>query len=133
MPVMFYPHEDELNTASSMDQKLEVLLESAQRYKAVVLDVKGVGESISATDKKRMTPRDVTHAYNWEDIARLLRQIRELPESTPSAKLVKAEKIKKLAEIYEVLRAAKMPKLEAVRLALMNESNQLRSGGAQSV
>ena len=41
-------------------------------------------------------------------------------------KLAKADHLKKLAEVYEVLRAARMPKLEAVRLALMNESMQLR-------
>jgi len=130
MTVMFYPHEDELTT-STIDQKLEVLLESAQRYKALVLDTGKVMERAVANEKKRASPRDITHAYNWEEIAKLLRQIRELPEGNPSAKLNKSSKLKRLAEIYEVLRAAKMPKLEAVRIALMNESNQLASGGSQ--
>lgn len=126
---MFYPHEDELTT-STIDQKLEVLLESAQRYKAIVLETVGKVAD-SSGEKKRMSPRDITYAFNWEEIAKLLRQLRELPEANSSAKLAKASKIKKLAEIYEVLRAAKMPKLEAVRIALMNESSQLASGGSQ--
>lgn len=128
MTVVFYPHEDELMT-STLEQKLEVLLESAQRYKAVVLDASK--PLIDTTEKKRLSPRDFTHVYNWEEIARVLRQIRELPETTPTAKIFKADRLKKLAEIYEVLRGAKMPKLEAVRIALMNESSQLRSSGSQ--
>ena len=126
---MFYPHEDELTSSSTLDQKLEVLLESAQRYKAFVLDA-SVRVEVSG-EKKRMSPRDLTHAYNWEEIAKLLHSIRDLTEANPAAKLSKASKLKKLAEIYEVLRAAKMPKLEAVRIALMNESNQLSAGGSQ--
>lgn len=129
MTVMFYPQEDEL-TSSTVDQKLEVLLESAQRYKALVLDV-GSKVTESTGEKKRISPRDITYAYNWEEIAKLLHQIRNQPEGNPASKLAKSAKLKKLAEIYEVLRAAKMPKLEAVRLALMNESNQLASGGSQ--
>ena len=129
MTVMFYPQEDELIT-STLDQKLEVLLESAQRYKAFVLDASAKAVEGSGA-KKRITPRDLTHAYNWEEIAKLLHQLRDLPENNPSAKLAKATKLKKLAEIYEVLRAAKMPKLEAVRIALMNESSQLAAGGTQ--
>ncbi|HSW70272.1 MAG TPA: hypothetical protein VLI69_09010 [Gammaproteobacteria bacterium] len=129
MPIIFYPHEDELTT-STMEQKLEVLLDSAQRFKAVVLDS---GKAVEANPavQKRLSPRDLTNAFNWEEVARLLREIRDLPENNPSAKTNKSAKLKKLAEIYEVLRAAKMPKLEAVRIALMNESNQLASGGSQ--
>lgn len=129
MAVTFYPHEDELTT-STIDQKLEVLLEFAQRYKALVLDV-GINIKMPDGEKKRLSPRDIAHSYNWEEIAKLLRQIREMTESNPAAKSDKSVKLKKLAEIYEVLRAAKMPKLEAVRIALMNESNQLASGGSQ--
>lgn len=131
MPILFYPQEDELTT-STIDQKLEVLLESAQRYKAIVLDNSQKQESVSSTDKKRASPRDLTYAYNWEEVAKVLREIRELPESSPSSRLDKSSKLKKLAEIYEVLRAAKMPKLEAVRIALMNESKQLGAGGPQA-
>lgn len=130
MAVIFYPQEDELAT-STLDQKVEVLLESAQRFKAVVLDAAAKMLEATAGEKKRSTPRDISYAYNWEEIAKLLRLIREMPESNSTAKLDKAMKLKKLAEIYEVLRAAKMPKLEAVRIALMNESNQLASGGSQ--
>ncbi len=129
MPVMFYPQEDELAT-STLDQKLEVLMESAQRFKAIILDV-AAKVTDAPTEKKRTTPRDIIHSYNWEEIAKLLRLIREMPEGNSTSKLNKAMKLKKLAEVYEVLRAAKMPKLEAVRIALMNESNQLASGGSQ--
>ncbi len=129
MTVMFYPQEDELTT-STIDQKLEVLLESAERYKALILDT-SAKPAPATGEKKRLTPRDIVHAYNWEEIAKLLHEIRDLPEGVASAKMVKSAKLKKLAEVYEVLRAAKMPKLEAVRIALMNESNQLGSGGSQ--
>ena len=142
MPVHFYPQEENLQ-ANSLQERIEILLEGAERYKAIILDTSAVkaapampsapaaaGAEVPAaapvTARKRITPRDITAAYNWEEIARLLRQIRELPEANPSSKLAKANHLTKLAEIYEVLRAAKMPKLEAVRLALMNEANQLR-------
>ena len=107
------------------------MLESAERYKAVILDANN--QPTATGEKKRTSPRDITHAYNWEEIAKLLRQIREMPENSPSAKLAKSTKIKKLAEVYEVLRGAKMAKLEAVRLALANEANQLTSGSGSQV
>lgn len=129
MPMIFYPHQDELEN-STVEQKLEVLLESAERYKAVILDAAKVAADPATNGiKKRTTPREITHVYNWEDIATLMRQIRELPENTPSAKITKADRLTKLSEIYEVLRGAKMSKLEAVRLALINEANQLRGSG----
>jgi hypothetical protein len=126
MPMIFYPHQDELES-STLEQKLEVLMESAERYKAIVLDITKAGSVPAAPDaKKRMTPREIGHVYNWEDLAKLLRNIRDLPETSPSAKVSKADKLTKLAGIYEVLRGAKMSKLEAVRLALVNEASQLR-------
>ncbi len=124
MSVIFYPHQDEL-ASSTMEQKLEVLMESAERYKAVVLEMTKAPELTESSEKKRMTPREITHAFNWEELAKLLRQIRELPDSTAATKLVKAQRIKKLADVYEVLRGAKMPKLETIRLSLMNELKQL--------
>ncbi|MHB1948938.1 MAG: hypothetical protein ACYCQI_12600 [Gammaproteobacteria bacterium] len=127
MPITFYPHEDDLDTSSIKD-KLDTLLEAAERYKAVVLEIAKTQE---AGGKKRTTPRDLTICFNWDEIARTLRQIRELPEATQPNKLTKAQHLTKLAEIYEVLRAAKMAKLEAVRIALMNEANQLRSSASQ--
>ncbi len=131
MTIMFYPQEDDL-IGSNLDQRLEVLLESAQRFKAVILDAanKSPAET-AAEEKRRMTPRDLTYVYNWEELAKLLREIREFPEGSPSAKITKSLKLKKLAEVYEVLRGAKMAKLEAVRIALVNEANQLDSGGSQ--
>lgn len=124
MPLNFYPHEDDLDT-STLQEKLEVLIEAAERFKAYVLDVAAQPPQPSS-EGKRMAPRDLSVAFNWDEIAKLLRAIRELPESTHDAKLIKAEQLSKLAEIYEDLRAAKMPKLEAVRIALVNEANQLR-------
>ncbi len=52
----------------------------------------------------------------------VLREVREMPEADRSARIAKADLLTKLAEIYEVLRAAKMPRLEAVRIALMSEA-----------
>lgn len=126
MSMTFYPHQEDLAT-SNIVERLEVLLEAAQRYKAVVLDSAaksvdgGLGES-----KVRATPRELDAAFNWDEVAKLLREIRDLPEGAPTAKLTKSDRLTKLAEVYEVLRAAKMPKLEAVRLALMNEASQLK-------
>ena len=136
MPVTFYPHEDDLDSSTLME-KIEVLMEAADRYKAIVLESSKVAAPAApaavpgaapapVAAKKRISPRDINAAYNWEEIAKLLRQIRELPEANQAGKIAKADHLVKLAEIYEVLRAAKMPKLEAVRLALMNEANQLR-------
>lgn len=130
MSTVFYPHPEDLQTGSVMD-RLDVLLESAQRYKTAVLDSAaknaegGFGET-----KIRSTPREIDHAYNWDEIAKLLRELRDMPESSPIAKTEKSLRLKKLAEIYEVLRAARMPKLEAVRLALMNEVAHLNGSSA---
>lgn len=124
MSLVFYPHEDDL-ASSSLEEKLEVLMESAERYKAAVLDASKAPVTVDAN--KRIIPRDIQIAFNWEEIAKVLSEIRQLPESSQTNKLVKAEKLTKLAEIYEVLRGAKMPKLEAVRLALMNEASQLKA------
>lgn len=130
MAVIFYPYDEDI-AVGSIDEKLEVLTDAAQRYKAAILDA--ANKTPDSTDKKRTTPRDLTHSFNWEEMAKLLREIRELAEGNPPAKLAKASKLKKLAEIYEVLRGAKMAKLEAVRIALMNEANQLSGGGTQHV
>lgn len=132
MAIIFYPQEDDLITGS-IDQKMEVLLESAQRFKAAVLDAANKNPEGASGEKKRTTPRDITVSYNWDEVAKLLREIRELPESSPTAKQAKAIKLKKLAEIYEVLRSAKMAKLEAVRIALVNEANQLNNSGGSQV
>ena len=78
-------------------------------------------------------PKDQTVAYNWEEIANVLSSIRKLPEGSKIEKIQKANLLIKLAEVYEVLRAAKMSKLEAVRLALISEANQLNAGNAQGV
>lgn len=134
MPITFYPHEDDLDT-SSLVEKLETLMEAAERYKAVVLDAAAKAVEAAAANpsapKKRIAPRDLTYCFSWNEIAKVLREIRDLPEANQGNKLTKAQHLTKLAEIYEVLRAAKMAKLEAVRLALMNEAAQLRSSASQ--
>jgi hypothetical protein len=128
--MIFYPHQEDLMTSSSVD-KLEVLLEAAQRYKAAILDslAKNVDGGL-AESKVRATPREIDHAFNWDEMAKLMRELRDLPEGTQTARITKSDRLMKLAEIYEVLRAAKMPKLEAVRLALVNEASQLKGSSA---
>jgi hypothetical protein len=122
MPVTFFPHGDDLE-GTSLQERLDALMEAAERYKAVVMEVK---VTTPAETKKGMTPREMNIAYNWQEIAKVLREIRELPESSVPNKARKADQLARLGEIYEVLRAAKMPKLEAVRIALLNEAKQLR-------
>lgn len=128
--ILFYPQDDELETAD-MDSKLEVLLGAAERYKAAVLDSAARsmgGAPVSAAGKKGVIPRDIPMAFNWDGLANTLREVREMPEAAPSARLAKALKLEKLVNIYEVLRGAKMSKLEAVRLALASEVTHLRAG-----
>lgn len=125
MPLILYPHQDDLSS-SSLQEKLEVLLNAAERYKAVVLDATVKISSVDADSSKRAVPRDLNHAFNWQELANLFRLLRELPETNAASRLAKADKLAKLGEIYEVLRDANMRKLEAVRLALVNEVNQLR-------
>lgn len=129
MPLTFYPYADDIR--GSLRERIEILMEAAERYKAVVLETAAPTKEDAQEphSQKRTIPRDQTAAFNWEEIARVFREIRELPESTKEDKLAKASLLTKLAEVYEVLRAAKMSKLEAVRLALINEANQLRGGG----
>ena len=128
MALIFYPNTDDIQKGS-VQEKIEILMESAERYKAIILDTTGKTESLDP--KKRMVPREQTAAYNWEEIAGVLREIRELPEGTKTDKLYKATFLVKLAEVYEVLRAAKMSKLEAVRLALISEANKLKGSASQ--
>lgn len=129
MPLVFYPHTDDAQKGT-LEERIEILTEAAERYKAIILDVNL--QKVDSTDvAKRLIPREQAAAYNWEEIARVLRAIRELPESTKGDKLKKATLLTKLAEAYEVLRAAKMSKLEAVRLALISEATQLRGGASQ--
>lgn len=132
MALTFYPHEDDLE-ASSIPEKLAILLEAAERYRAVILEIAAKNVDNTASAKKRTVPREMQHAFNWEEVARLLRELRNLPESSQVTRITKADYLTKLAEIYEVLRAAKMPKLEAVRLALVNEAAQLRGSSSPQV
>lgn len=131
MAIIFYPYSEDLEVGTQQE-KIEVLLEAAQRYKAAVLDsTTAKPQEANAAEKKRLTPRDLAVAFNWDELAKLFREIREAPEASPPTKNSKAAALTKLAEVYEVLRGAKMPKLEAVRLALVNEANQLRGGSSQ--
>lgn len=126
MPLTFYPFSDDTQRGSLAD-RIELLMEAAERYKAVVLETT-TNSKTEEDAKKRSVPRDQESAFNWEEIARVFREIRDLPEISKEDKEKKADLLTKLAEVYEVLRAAKMSKLEAVRLALINEANQLRGG-----
>lgn len=131
MPLIFYPNPDDSQKGMlSLEERIEILMDAAERYKAVVLDEKSAKEKLAEQATKLMVPRDMVAAYNWEEIAHVLRGIRDLPEANKPDKVKKAEMLTKLAEVYEVLRAAKLAKLEAVRLALISEATQLR-GGAQ--
>ena len=122
MTIIFYPNLED-SQEGSLSERIDLLMEGAERYKAIILD-----ESLKVVvdPNKRLLPRDLTAAYNWEEIARALHSIRELPEGDRSEKRIKEELLIKIAEVYEVLRAAKMAKLEAVRLALVAEAAQLK-------
>lgn len=126
MPLVFYPAIDDADRGTLHD-RIEHLAEAAERFKAVVLDEAAKPHAPSDASK-RTSPRDQAGAYNWDEIARVLRLVREMPEGSKQDKLIKSEMLTKLAEIYETLRGAKMSKLEAVRLALISEANQLRGG-----
>ncbi|GEM_PF-1050892 len=152
MALTFYPHTDDTQKGS-LEQRIDILMDAAERYKAVVLDLKnndlsakenkekerereGVAKPelrmVDDNGSKRVVPRDQQASYNWEEIARVLREIRELPEASKVDRTTKAGFLTKLAEVYEILRAAKMAKLEAVRLALMGEANQLQGSGGSN-
>lgn len=130
MPLTFYPHTDDVQKGSFGD-RIEMFMEAAERYKALVLDEATRVIQDNGDVNTRMVPRELVAAYNWEEIARILHDIRELPEIDKVEKIKKADLLAKLAEVYEVLRAAKMSKLEAVRLALINEANQIRGAASQ--
>lgn len=123
MPLTFYPYSDDLQKGT-IEERIDILMEAAERYKAVVLETTNV--KVEVDPKRRSVPREMTAAFNWDEIARVFREIRDLPEISKFDKTKKADLLTKLSEVYEVLRAAKMSKLEAVRLALINEAAQLR-------
>lgn len=98
MPVTFYPHEDDL-TSSTLQERVEVLLEAAERYKAVIMEASAKPAPAAPDEnggRKRLSPRDIAAVFNWEEIARLLREIREMPESNQAHKLAKADQLTKL-------------------------------------
>lgn len=134
MPLTFYPHPDDAQKGSLQD-RVDVMMEAAERYKAFVLDEAAKpaatpDESNGNGNGKRLRPIDLTAVYNWEEISLLLREVREMSEASDVEKRKKADLLRKLAEVYEVLREAKMPKLEAVRVSLISEANQLSGGSA---
>lgn len=129
MTLNFYPHTDDAQKGSLLD-RIEVLADAAERYKAFVLDDAAKLGEASENLRKASVPRDQNAAYNWEEIAKVLREARELSEASKDDKLKKADVLTKLAEVYEVLRGAKMSKLEAVRLALVSEATQLRGSAS---
>ncbi|MES2218183.1 MAG: hypothetical protein V4501_07215 [Pseudomonadota bacterium] len=129
MPLTFYPHDEDVAVGSAQE-RLEILMEAAERYKALVLDPSTFALEEGDDGKKAMTPKDLRVAFNWQEITKLLRELRELSETNQANKATKADRLTRLADVYEVLRGAKMSKLEAVRMAIMAEVKQLRSGGS---
>lgn len=134
MSINFYPSLEDL-IRGTFEERLELLLDAAESYKTVVLETisRKTANDQSEADVKSLAPKDLTHVYNWDEIAVILREIRELPEGSNTTRVRKANLLGTLAEIYEVLRAARMSKLEAVRLALVSEANQLRGGSSASI
>ncbi len=138
MAIAFYPHPDDAHKGT-LDERIEVLMESAQQYKALVLD-QGVrasesdgGHEVGGRIIRCSVPRELEQAFNWEDISITLREVHELPEGSKEDKAKKSYFLLKMAEMYETLRGAKMSKLEAVRLALVSEARQLTGGNTQQV
>lgn len=131
MALIFYPAPEDAGKGS-LEERVDILTSAAELYKSFILDAaEKIQLATSGEEKKMMAPRDQVVAFNWEEIASVLRSIRSLSESTGADKIKKAGQLTKLAEVYEILRAAKMPKLEAVRLALISEVGQLRGGSSQ--
>jgi len=118
MAIQFYPSEDDLK--GSLEERIEILMGAAEEYKATVLDT-----TLKENHENAKKPSDLAHAYNWAEIAAVLRETRDMPEGSRSDKDKKGALLIKISDIYEVLRGAKMAKLEAVRLALLNEARQL--------
>lgn len=123
MPLTFYPHAEDTQRGTLREQ-IDLLMDGAERYRVAVQDLSAKPDDPT----RRMAPKDMQAAFNWEAIASVLRDIRDMPESNKDERMKKAELLNKLAEVYEVLRSAKMSKLEAVRLALIGEANHLQSG-----
>lgn len=121
MGLLFYPHEDDIQNETYED-RIGVLLDAAESYKAAVLEIKA---SQGHDPDKLMSPGQMEYAFNWPEIAAVLQEVRDLPEANERDKKKKAELLIKLAEVYEVLRGAKMSKLEAVRMGLVNEAKLL--------
>jgi hypothetical protein len=121
MALTFYPYTEDAQKGT-LSERIDTLMEAAERYKAVVLDTTTKKAEPSG---KRMVPREQGAVYNWDEIAKVLREVREMQEGSKVDKTEKARLLKKLAEVYEVLRGAKMSKLEAVRLALISEATNL--------
>lgn len=134
MSLIFYPHIEDADQGNLLE-KIELLMHSAEKYKAFVLDIAAKATPLTTPspedDQKRSVPRDLLASFNWDAVARALREVRDLPEISAQNKAKKIEALTKLAEVYEVLRGAKMPKLEAVRLALVSEATQLRGSSTQ--
>ena len=131
MSVIFYPSVEDSASSRNLNytlpDRIELLTGAAEKFKAAVMD--RPARPVLSEDRP-MAPKDLFAAFNWGEIAKILKEIRDLPEASPDNREYKATMLKKLAEIYELLRAARMSKLEAVRLALITEANQLKGGGS---
>ena len=69
MPLNFYPHTEDLESGS-LQEKLALLMDAAERYKAIVLET--TVKPSEENNKRRQSPRDLTVSYNWNEISRVL-------------------------------------------------------------
>ncbi len=88
MALTFYPSIDDALNRGTIVERMELLLDGAERYKAVVLEDNRAAATVTETSRS-VVPRDLVAAYNWEEIARILREIREMPEGNKIDKLKK--------------------------------------------
>lgn len=132
MALVFYPHEDDLAT-STLPEKLEALMESAQRYKAAMLDMKTKKMATGAIDLgKRSIPKDLEISFNWGELAIVFNKTCHLTEVTAVNKAAKVEALTKLKEIYEALHSAGLLKLEIVISKIKTDIIQL-SGNTNQI
>jgi hypothetical protein len=64
MTVIFYPQDDELDSPD-VDQKLEVLLNAAERFKASALDTSGKFGAVLSPGRQSGVPRDIPFASQF--------------------------------------------------------------------
>lgn len=122
MSLVFHPTSNKLNQGT-LEERLDCLKKGASEFKEITNNT--MPELLQKNHHARV-PREQICAFNWDAIAKLLREIRALSENLTSEKEKKAKLLLMLAEIYAILRDARMNKLEAVHVALKSEAMQLQ-------